>query len=81
MADEVTQNNRQDALEALKKSGFYENLATLENGIDSVLTREFSSDGVELSGGEGQKIAIARASAVSSGFGIFSSARILLVIS
>lgn len=33
----------------------------LPNGIDTYLTRSFDSDGVELSGGEGQKLAIARA--------------------
>ena len=35
-------------------------LEQLKNGIDSLLTTEFSKDGVGLSGGEAQKIAIAR---------------------
>ena len=33
----------------------------LPNGADTYLTRSFDSNGVELSGGEGQKLAIARA--------------------
>ena len=36
-------------------------LSKLKNGINTLLTREFKDDGVELSGGEKQKIAIARA--------------------
>ncbi|MDE6635072.1 MAG: ATP-binding cassette domain-containing protein, partial [Lachnospiraceae bacterium] len=36
-------------------------LRTLPHGIKQELTREFSDDGVELSGGEQQKLAVARA--------------------
>lgn len=46
---------------ALESSGFSEKLASFEHGIDTVLTKEFEDDGTELSGGESQKIAIARA--------------------
>lgn len=46
---------------ALKKSGVYEKIITLKNTIDTVLTREFDDEGVVLSGGEAQKVAIARA--------------------
>ncbi len=42
---------------ALKESGFDKNLA---NGTDTVLLREFDDDGLSLSGGESQKVAIAR---------------------
>ncbi len=52
---------RQRIIEALKKSTFEDRLATMHSGIDTQLTREFSDEGVELSGGEAQKIAIARA--------------------
>ncbi|MBQ6873460.1 MAG: ABC transporter ATP-binding protein [Clostridia bacterium] len=45
-------------LEALKHSGFSKKLS---KGIDTELLREFDDDGVMLSGGESQKIAIARA--------------------
>ncbi|MBR3598220.1 MAG: ATP-binding cassette domain-containing protein [Clostridia bacterium] len=43
--------------EALKKAGFTKELP---DGADTVLLREFSDDGLMLSGGEEQKIAIAR---------------------
>lgn len=46
---------------ALEKSGFSGKLSTLPYGIKQELTREFSDDGVELSGGEQQKLAVARA--------------------
>lgn len=45
---------------ALAAAGFSEKLASLKNGIDTVLTREFDKNGTNLSGGEGQKVAIAR---------------------
>ncbi len=47
-------------IDALEKSGFGEKLSTLPKGIETPLTREFSEDGINLSGGEEQKIAIAR---------------------
>ena len=46
--------------EALKKSGAYDKVMTLKNGIYTTLTREFDDDGAVLSGGEVQKVAIAR---------------------
>ncbi len=46
--------------DALKKADFGEKLARLENGINTELTKEFSESGTMLSGGEGQKAAIAR---------------------
>lgn len=45
---------------ALKKSGFEKRLLTLSDGLDTNLTAEFEENGVNLSGGEGQKLAIAR---------------------
>lgn len=45
---------------ALKSSGVYEKVTTLPKGIETTLTREFDQDGAVLSGGENQKIAIAR---------------------
>lgn len=56
---------------ALIKSGVYEKVMSLENTIDTVLTREFNDDGVILSGGEFQKIAIARAFAKNFEIAIF----------
>lgn len=46
--------------QALEKAGFKERLASLENGIDTPLTREFEEEGIQLSGGEAQKVAISR---------------------
>ena len=51
---------------ALKKSDVYEDILKLKNGMDTVLTREFDENGAELSGGQRQKIAIARAVAKNS---------------
>ncbi|NLC18221.1 MAG: ABC transporter ATP-binding protein, partial [Clostridiales bacterium] len=45
---------------ALRHSGFADRLATLEHGLDTELTSEFAQDGVNLSGGESQKLAISR---------------------
>lgn len=47
--------------EALVKSGFEKRLKYMENGLDTSLTREFDDKGTNLSGGEAQKVAIARA--------------------
>ncbi len=52
---------RARVVEALRKSTFEDKLNKLPKGIDTILTREFSDEGTELSGGEAQKIAIARA--------------------
>ena len=56
--DEKT--DKETVLAALEAAGFGEKLATLEKGVDTVLTREFDKKGTNLSGGEAQKVAIAR---------------------
>lgn len=53
--------NPEDINIALKKSGFSQRLKTLDNGLDTLYSKEFDKNGVELSGGESQKLAIARA--------------------
>ncbi len=55
-----TQEDRAHAEYALKKSGVFGKISTLENGADTVLTREFDDKGAGLSGGEQQKVAAAR---------------------
>ncbi|MBR7142582.1 MAG: ABC transporter ATP-binding protein [Clostridia bacterium] len=47
-------------IDALKKSGAWERIERLPNGINTVLSHEFNEEGVVLSGGEAQKVAIAR---------------------
>ena len=46
---------------ALIDAGFGDRLATMEKGLDTMLYKDLSEDGVDVSGGEAQKIAIARA--------------------
>lgn len=53
-------DERETVLDALEKSGFSEKLKRLPDGADTRLTREFDEQGVNLSGGEGQKLSIAR---------------------
>ena len=55
LSDDVDKSR---AEEALRHSGFDKKL---KNGVDTQLLREFDEDGVMLSGGESQKVAIARA--------------------
>ena len=45
---------------SLEESGLAGKVKRLANGIDTELTHEFSQEGVDLSGGEGQKLAISR---------------------
>lgn len=52
---------------ALRQSGFEDRLLSMENGCNTNITKEFEEDGTELSGGEAQKIAIARAFYKNSG--------------
>ncbi len=47
-------------IDALKKAGVYEKVLSLDDGIDTMMTKEFDADGAVLSGGESQKIAVAR---------------------
>ncbi|MBQ7835217.1 MAG: ABC transporter ATP-binding protein, partial [Ruminiclostridium sp.] len=58
--DFVTESDSAKIIEALERADFGSKLKTLEKGIDSELTKEFSEEGTMLSGGEGQKAAIAR---------------------
>lgn len=45
----------------LHQSGFGERLATMPEGIKTTLYKDFDENGIEVSGGEAQKIALARA--------------------
>lgn len=50
--------NKEDAEKALENSGFKKELV---NGINTELLREFDDNGIMLSGGEAQKVAVSRA--------------------
>lgn len=58
--EEVNEENRKTAVNALKMSGVYEKIDKLPNKENSILTKEFDKEGVLLSGGETQKITISR---------------------
>lgn len=53
--------DRDRVKKALIDAGFADRLAAMEKGLDTMLYKNLSEDGVEVSGGEAQKIAIARA--------------------
>ncbi len=59
--DKMRKEYEPSVLASVRKSGFHEKLKTLPKGIAQEQTREFCEDGVELSGGERQKLAVARA--------------------
>ena len=46
--------------QSLRESGAWEKVECLDHGIDTTLTREFDDKGAVLSGGESQKISLAR---------------------
>ena len=60
LTEEVTEENKALAVKALKQSGAYKKIGSLPYKEDSLLTKEFDSEGVLLSGGETQKVTIAR---------------------
>lgn len=53
--------DKERAETCLIKAGFGERLAMMPEGTETYLYRDFCDDGVDISGGEAQKIAIARA--------------------
>ena len=53
--------DRRRAEKALLDAGFGDRLSAMEKGLDTMLYKSLGQDGVEISGGEAQKIAIARA--------------------
>ncbi len=59
MREVMTEEDISKVEQALKYVGLYEKVISLEKGIHTVISSE--SDGVDISGGEKQKIAIARA--------------------
>ena len=53
--------DKDKALQCLQEAGFDKRLQDMPEGLDTYLYRQFDDKGVELSGGEAQKVALARA--------------------
>ena len=70
VADNVSEDMER-AIKALKQIGLWDRVQRMPYRENSTLTREFDPDGVVLSGGETQKLAIARAYARDFDIGIF----------
>lgn len=60
LTEEVNEENGKTVVKALEMAGVYDKISTLPNKENSILTKEFDPDGVLLSGGETQKVTIAR---------------------
>ena len=58
---EKSEEETQDVSTVLERVGLEEKLSTLSKGVDTVVYKHFDKDGIEPSGGEQQKLAIARA--------------------
>ena len=65
---------------ALLDAGFKERLASMPEGLDTPLYKDFAENGVEVSGGEAQKIAIARALYKDAPFIILDEPTLLLTL-
>ena len=60
MREIINDDDRKLVIEALVFSGLYDKIKDLPLNIDTQITKEFEEDGLELSGGEKQKLALAR---------------------
>ncbi|MDR1669748.1 MAG: ABC transporter ATP-binding protein/permease [Oscillospiraceae bacterium] len=56
---------------ALRRAGIWEKIQSLPLGIETVLTKEFDKDGAVLSGGETQKVIVARAFAQKASVNVY----------
>ena len=54
----ATGDDGEKVTEALKNVGLWDKVSTFENGVDTMITKEFDKSGEVLSGGEAQKLAI-----------------------
>lgn len=67
----VDEEGRQKVWEVLEKVGLYNKISKLPKGIDSLVHKRIEEEGVEFSGGEYQKMALARA--------LYKEAKILIL--
>ena len=56
-----TKYDKEKVLDSLEKAGFGDRINTLPKGLDTYLYKDYDNSGIDVSGGEAQKIAIARA--------------------
>ena len=56
----ITDEDRATVKNALERAGIYAKIESLSNGVDTSVTKEFDKEGAMFSGGEAQKISIAR---------------------
>lgn len=73
-----TKKTDSDVLNALEKVKLRNKIDTFEQGIDSIMTKEFNDNGILLSGGEQQKLCVARAFLRNSPISIFDEPSSLL---
>ena len=64
-------NPDETAERALRCAGVWDKVSSLSNGMNTIMTREFDNDGAVLSGGEQQKIVVARAFAQQASVKVF----------
>lgn len=53
--------NEELAKKCLEKAGFYDRLQRMKKGLETSIYKDLDEEGVEISGGEAQKVALARA--------------------
>ena len=70
MCHECSDEEKQMAEIALKHSGVWDKINSFPEKGDTVLTREFEKDGIGLSGGENQKLSVARLFAKDFSFAV-----------
>lgn len=61
LTEEAGEKETAAAAGVMRQVGIYDRFASLKNGPDTILFKYFDDDGIEPSGGEQQKLAIARA--------------------
>ncbi len=67
---DLEQKDKEHIRECLYQVGLREKIESLPNNIDSFLSKVYSKEGIDMSGGEKQKVAIARAMYQNSSFAI-----------